>query len=88
MRVGVAACEASSSTVLALARKGAHDPASSTPITDGDVDALCVTGQPTVLVTLSAQNATPERVRRLAGAGVVVSLGRSGAAFAVVPSHS
>ena len=68
---------------LALARKGAHDPALIRSMADRDVDDLLDTGIATVLVTLAAENASPAQIRRLAAGGVVVSIGHSEAPYGV-----
>ncbi len=68
---------------LALARKGAHDPALIRPMADRDVDDLLDSGIATVLLTLAAENASPAQIRRLTEGGVVVSIGHSDAAYEV-----
>ena len=70
---------------LARVRKGAHDPALIVPMTDADVDTLIAAGADagTLLVTVAAENATPVQIRRLADAGVIVSLGHSDASYDV-----
>ncbi len=68
---------------LALARKGAHDPALIRPMANRDVDDLLDSGIATVLLTLAAENASPAQIRRLAEGGVVVSIGHSDAAYEV-----
>jgi N-acetylglucosamine-6-phosphate deacetylase len=66
---------------LATARKGAHDPGLIRPLTDGDVDALLDSGIDTVLLTVAAENASPQQIRRLADGGIIVSLGHSAASY-------
>ena len=70
---------------LARVRKGAHDPALIVPMTDADVNTLIAAGADggTLLVTVAAENATPAQIRRLADAGVIVSLGHSDASYDV-----
>ena len=68
---------------LSVARKGAHDPALIRPLTDRDVDALLDTGIATVLLTVAAENASPEQIRRLTDGGVIVSIGHSDASYEV-----
>jgi N-acetylglucosamine-6-phosphate deacetylase len=66
---------------LATARKGAHDPGLIRPLTDGDVDALLDSGIDTVLLTVAAENASLQQIRRLADGGIIVSLGHSAASY-------
>ncbi len=68
---------------LSVARKGAHDPALIRPLSDGDVDGLLDTGIRTVLLTVAAENASPEQIRRLTDGGVIVSIGHSDASYEV-----
>jgi N-acetylglucosamine-6-phosphate deacetylase len=60
-------------------RKGAHDPGLIRPMTEADLAALLQAAQqlPALMVTLAPEAATPDQISRLAGAGVVVSLGHS-----------
>ncbi|KAA0969351.1 N-acetylglucosamine-6-phosphate deacetylase [Aureimonas fodinaquatilis] len=64
---------------LAPSRKGAHQAEFLRPLNDDDigsyVQARAACG--TVLLTLAAEQATPDQVKRLAEAGVIVSLGHS-----------
>ena len=73
---------------LAVARKGAHDPALIRPMDDADIDALLSTGLDTVLVTVSAETVTPAQMRRLTDGGVVVSIGHSDATHDQVKAAS
>jgi N-acetylglucosamine-6-phosphate deacetylase len=66
---------------LATARKGAHDPSLIRALTDGDVDALLDSGIDTVLLTVAAENASPQQIRRLTDGGIIVSLGHSAASY-------
>ncbi len=66
---------------LAAARKGAHDPGLIRPLMDVDVDMLLGTGLDTVLLTVAAENASPQQIRRLSDGGVTVSLGHSDASY-------
>ncbi len=68
---------------LSVARKGAHDPALIHPLSDRDVDDLLDTGIRTVLLTVAAENASPEQIRRLTDGGVIVSIGHSDASYEV-----
>lgn len=71
---------------LALSRKGAHDPALIRPMGDADEAALLAARQhlPVLLTTVAPETVPPERIRRLARAGITVSLGHSDAAFDTV----
>ncbi|KGJ06504.1 N-acetylglucosamine-6-phosphate deacetylase [Paracoccus halophilus] len=64
-------------------RKGAHDPALIRPMTDEDLARLCEAAQalPVLMVTLAPENATPEQIAALSGAGALVSLGHSDCDF-------
>lgn len=64
---------------LAVARKGAHDPALIRPMESDDLDMLTSTGIGTLLVTLAPESVTPAQIAALAAAGVTVSLGHSDA---------
>ncbi len=68
---------------LSVARKGAHDPALIRPLSDADVDDLIGTGIRTLLLTVAAENASPEQIRRLTEGGVIVSIGHSDASYEV-----
>lgn len=69
---------------LAPARKGAHDPALIRPMEDADEAFLTAAAArlPNLMVTLAPEAAPPERIARLAAAGVIVSLGHSDCSFA------
>lgn len=69
---------------LSLARKGAHDPALIRPMEDDDEAAILAARKrlPALLVTVAPESVTPERIARLARAGVTVSLGHSDVGFA------
>ncbi|ETX27348.1 N-acetylglucosamine-6-phosphate deacetylase [Roseivivax isoporae] len=75
---------------LSVARKGAHDPALIRPMTGDDLAALCdAAGRlPALLVTVAPESVTPAQVATLAGAGVVVSLGHSDAAYETCMAHA
>jgi N-acetylglucosamine-6-phosphate deacetylase len=66
---------------LTLARKGAHDPALIRPMTRADRDLLTAPAGGVTLTTLAPENASPDDIRALAAAGVIVSLGHSDAGF-------
>lgn len=69
---------------LAPSRKGAHDPALIRPMEDEDLATLLEAAHrlPLLKVTLATESATPEQIRALSGAGVLVSLGHTDASFA------
>jgi N-acetylglucosamine-6-phosphate deacetylase len=71
---------------LALSRKGAHDPALIRPMDDADEAALIAArpGMPVLLTTVAPESVSPERISRLAEAGITISLGHSDAAFDTV----
>ncbi|MBZ9755141.1 N-acetylglucosamine-6-phosphate deacetylase [Mesorhizobium sp. ESP6-5] len=64
---------------LSIARKGAHDPALIRPMTDADQAMLIAARQklPVLLTTIAPESVDPARVKALAKAGVIVSLGHS-----------
>ncbi len=68
---------------LSLARKGAHDGTLIRPMEPADLDILLQAAErlPALMITIAPENVTPEQVRSLADAGVVVSLGHSDAGF-------
>jgi N-acetylglucosamine-6-phosphate deacetylase len=75
---------------LSLARKGAHDPALIRPMEDAD-EAMLVearAGLPALLTTIAPESVTEDQVRRLAQAGVVVSLGHSDATAATAHAYA
>lgn len=71
---------------LAVSRKGAHDPALIRPMEEADLQALVAARQrlPNLLITVAAETVTPEQIKRLADAGIVVSIGHSDASYPVV----
>jgi N-acetylglucosamine-6-phosphate deacetylase len=64
---------------LSVARKGAHDPKLIRPMGDADQAALIAARArvPVLLTTVAPESVSNERIRALADAGVVVSLGHS-----------
>jgi N-acetylglucosamine-6-phosphate deacetylase len=66
---------------LSPERRGAHDAQLIRQMDDADVDAILGLGIETVLVTLSPERVPPRIIRRLADAGVIVSLGHSNATY-------
>ena len=71
---------------LALARKGAHDPALIRPMDESDLLRFLDARRklPNLLVTVAAEVVRPEQIARLAEAGIVVSIGHSDATYAQV----
>ncbi|WP_157019334.1 N-acetylglucosamine-6-phosphate deacetylase [Mesorhizobium xinjiangense] len=64
---------------LSAARKGAHDPALIRPMSAAD-EAFLIDARrrlPALLVTLAPETVPPQRIARLAKAGIVVSLGHT-----------
>lgn len=62
-------------------KHGAHDVQLIRQMNDTDVDVLLGLGIETLLVTLSPERVPPQIIRRLADAGVIVSLGHSNASY-------
>jgi len=62
-----------------LNRKGVHPPEFIRPMLEEDADALIAARAGVMVVTLAPVSAPLERIGRLAGAGIVVSLGHSDA---------
>lgn len=64
---------------LSVARKGAHDPSLIRRMEDADEAFLCEAARrlPNVMVTVAPENVSNAQIARLAGAGVIVSLGHS-----------
>lgn len=66
---------------LAPEKRGAHDAKLIRQMNDADVDTILGLGVGTLLVTLSPERVPPRIIRRLADAGVIVSLGHSNATY-------
>ncbi|WP_170475629.1 N-acetylglucosamine-6-phosphate deacetylase [Ruegeria arenilitoris] len=68
---------------LSQRRKGAHDAALIRPMLPADLDLILDAAEqlPTLMVTLAPESTTPDQVRVLSQAGVVVSLGHTDAPF-------
>ena len=66
---------------LSIARKGAHDPTLIRPMDDTDLARLVKAAEhlPNVLVTIAPENTTLEQIRKMADAGILVSLGHTDA---------
>ncbi len=68
---------------LAPAKKGAHLAELMRPVGAADIKAMIATAQATgcLLVTMAAEQVTPEQVRELAEGGVIVSIGHSDSSY-------
>jgi N-acetylglucosamine-6-phosphate deacetylase len=66
---------------LSPERRGAHDAQLIRQMDDADVDALLAMDIATLLVTLSPERVPPRIIRRLADAGIIVSVGHSNATY-------
>jgi N-acetylglucosamine-6-phosphate deacetylase len=66
---------------LSVARKGAHDPNLIRPMTEADLDEIISADIVPLLLTVAVENAQPPFIRRLADAGVIVSLGHTDATY-------
>ncbi len=68
---------------LATGRKGAHEAALIRPMTGQDLDLLLAAARrlPILKLTVAPESVTPEQIRALTKAGVLVSLGHSDAGF-------
>lgn len=75
---------------LAVSRKGAHDPALIRPMEDADEQALLDARRqlPVLLTTVAPESVSPDRIGRLAKAGIIVSLGHSDASFDMVKASA
>lgn len=75
---------------LSLARKGAHDPKLIRPMTEDDLSALVAAHRelPALLTTIAPESVTPQQVRALRRAGIVVSLGHTDASFATAIAYA
>ncbi|MGB3554102.1 MAG: N-acetylglucosamine-6-phosphate deacetylase [Jannaschia sp.] len=64
---------------LSVTRKGAHDPCLIRPMDDDDEAFLRDAARrlPNLMVTVAPENVTPDRIARLAQAGIIVSLGHT-----------
>ncbi|WP_298981960.1 N-acetylglucosamine-6-phosphate deacetylase [uncultured Roseibium sp.] len=68
---------------LYAGRKGAHDASLIRPIEDEDMDLYLYAASqlPSLMITVAPETVSPEQISRLAGAGIHVSLGHSGASY-------
>ncbi len=70
---------------LSVTHKGTHDPKLIRPMDDADLVALIEAVQelPVLLTTIAPETVPIDKIRALADAGVIVSLGHSGASYEV-----
>lgn len=68
---------------LYAGRKGAHDASLIRPIDDEDMDLYLYAASqlPSLMITVAPETVTPGQISQLAGAGIHVSLGHSGASY-------
>ncbi|MBB4116939.1 N-acetylglucosamine-6-phosphate deacetylase [Rhizobium sp. BK226] len=68
---------------LSVVKKGAHDPSLIRPMEEPDLDELlsCMRALGCLVVTIAPENTTIEQVKRLANAGIIISLGHTDAGF-------
>ncbi len=69
---------------LSMERKGVHDPAKLRELDDSALGLLTSLGSGRTVVTLAPEVTTPQIIRRLANAGVIVSAGHTNATYAEV----
>ncbi|MBZ9602945.1 N-acetylglucosamine-6-phosphate deacetylase [Phyllobacterium chamaecytisi] len=70
---------------LSLTHKGTHDPKLIRPMDDADLLAIIEAVQelPVLLTTVAPETVSAEKIRAMVDAGVIVSLGHSGASYEV-----
>jgi len=75
---------------LSVARKGAHDPALIRPMDQADLDAMlaCAGVFDAMMVTVAPENTTAARVKALADAGLIVSLGHTDTGYKTVVEYA
>ena len=69
---------------LSMERKGVHDPVKLRELDDSALGLLTSLGSGRTVVTLAPEVTTPQIIRRLANAGVIVSAGHTNATYAEV----
>jgi N-acetylglucosamine-6-phosphate deacetylase len=62
-------------------RKGVHDPALMRQIGEDDIALVASLGQGVTLLTLAPERTTPETIRRIADAGVILAAGHTAARY-------
>ncbi|OLP62251.1 N-acetylglucosamine-6-phosphate deacetylase [Xaviernesmea oryzae] len=75
---------------LSVVRKGVHDASLIRPMEEPDLDAMlgCAHLVDHLMVTIAPESVTPEQVRRMREAGIVVSLGHTDADYATALSYA
>jgi N-acetylglucosamine-6-phosphate deacetylase len=68
---------------LSISHKGTHDPQLIRPMDDADLLAIIEAVQeiPVLLTTVAPETVPPEKIKAMVDAGVIVSLGHSGASY-------
>ncbi len=68
---------------LSVSHKGTHDPKLIRPMDDADLIAIIEAVQeiPVLLTTIAPETVSPEKIKAMVDAGVIVSLGHSGASY-------
>jgi len=68
---------------LSVARKGAHDPSLIRPMQTEDLNLLlaAVKRLPYLMMTVAPENTTPDQIKALTDAGVIISLGHTDAIY-------
>lgn len=68
---------------LSVSHKGTHDPKLIRPMDDADLIAIIEAVQeiPVLLTTVAPETVPPEKIKAMVDAGVIVSLGHSGASY-------
>ncbi|EJN04155.1 N-acetylglucosamine-6-phosphate deacetylase [Phyllobacterium sp. YR531] len=68
---------------LSVSHKGTHDPQLIRPMNDADLIAIIEAVQeiPVLLTTVAPETVPPEKIKAMVDAGVIVSLGHSGASY-------
>jgi len=67
---------------LSIAKKGAHNPAKFRVLDEGAIALLSSLKNGVTHVTLAPEETTPDMIRKLAGTGVVISMGHTNATYA------
>ncbi|MBP1843131.1 N-acetylglucosamine-6-phosphate deacetylase [Rhizobium petrolearium] len=75
---------------LSIARKGAHDPKLIRPMEEKDIELTlsCRGIFDAMMVTVAPENVTPERAKRLAEAGFMVSLGHTDTTYETARAYA
>ena len=69
---------------LSIARKGAHDPSLIRSMGEADAEVVLSLMGGTTMITVAPETVPPAQIRRLAGEGVIVSLGHTTAGYDAV----